>query len=170
MWGSRHMAWQTSPDDHQYQRTVYSFLKRQTLHPTLLAFDTPTRQECTACRNLTNTPGQALALLNDPIFVEAARGLAERILTAQELPDDDARLRFALQQTLQRQPSAEEIKVLSEFLRTQRDHYNADPQAAQKLLAVGQKPLAPNVDPAELAAWTSVARSLLNLHEFLTRS
>ncbi len=100
----------------------------------------------------------------------AARSLAERILEAQELPDDDARLRFALQQTLQRQPNAKETKVLSEFLQTQRDHYNANPKAAQQLLTVGQKPIDNNIDPAELAAWTSVARTLLNLHEFLTRS
>ncbi|MCA9141047.1 MAG: DUF1553 domain-containing protein, partial [Planctomycetales bacterium] len=91
MYGSRHMIWSTSPSTEQYHRSLYTFWKRQNIHPTMLAFDAPTRQECTAKRNITNTPGQALALLNDPIFVESARVMAMRICAPVDI-DDETRI------------------------------------------------------------------------------
>ncbi|MEQ8617256.1 MAG: PSD1 and planctomycete cytochrome C domain-containing protein [Lacipirellulaceae bacterium] len=169
MWGSRHMLWKTSEQASQYQRTLYTFWKRQNIHPALLAFDAPTRQECTARRNQTNTPGQALTLLNDPQFVEAARALAERTLKA-EAVDDAERLRLAFEWTLQREPKQEELALLTDLLREQRRHYKNNPKAAQQLLEVGQIEAESSVDAAELAAWTIVSRGLLNLHEFITRT
>ena len=169
MFGSRHMNWATSPDTTQYHRSIYTFWKRQNIHPTMLAFDAPTRQECTAKRNITNTPGQALALLNDPIFVEAARVLAMAINRKNHLSDRD-RLTKAFLAALQRQPSVDEQKILIELLNTLRERYKADPDEAAQLLAIGQT-LPPSLELApEIAAWTGVTRAILNLHEFLNRS
>lgn len=172
MYGSRNMLWETSKKKSQYHRTLYTFWKRQNVHPTLLAFDAPTRQECTARRTKSNTPGQALALLNDPMFIEAARALAERTLaeTATAADADQSGIRFAFQQTLQRLPSNQELEVLLSFLQQERTHYAKHQAAASELLEIGQQPLTSSLPHAEVAAWTSLSRSLLNLHEFLTRS
>lgn len=169
MYGSRHMLWATSAKQTQYHRSVYTFWKRQNIHPTMLAFDAPTRQECTAKRNITNTPGQALALLNDPIFVEAARVFAMRICQDKEI-DDETRVENAFSLALQRQPADAEKRVLLELLGTLRSRYAAEPQAAQQLLAIGQTPPPPSGVASEIAAWTAVTRAILNLHEFLNRS
>ncbi|QDT69285.1 Planctomycete cytochrome C [Planctomycetes bacterium MalM25] len=170
MYGSRHLDWNTSHDAEQHQRTVYTFWKRQSLHPTLLAFDAPTRQECTARRASTNTPGQALSLLNDPIFVEAAVGLSRRIL--RESPGDSVedRVRHAVRITLQRDAEPREVDLLVKLVATELDHYRQHPEAAESLLAPYANSNGPEEQSTETAAWASVARSLLNLHEFLTRS
>ncbi|QDV25526.1 PSD1 and planctomycete cytochrome C domain-containing protein [Aureliella helgolandensis] len=178
MYGSRHMRWETSPAGTQYRRSLYTFWKRQNIHPTLLAFDAPTRQECTAERNITNTPGQALALLNDPTFVEAARVLATRLCETHadlnaDLPAasvDRARIDLAYERTLQRQPHPQEIQILLDLLASQRDYYQHHQPDAQQLLSVGQTPATEAEASAEIAAWTSVARAILNLHEFLNRT
>lgn len=170
MYGSRHMHWNTSQEADQHQRTIYTFWKRQSLHPTLLAFDAPTRQECTAQRESTNTPGQALSLLNDPIFVEAAIGLSRRILRESDGDSAEARARYAVRITLQRDAEPREIDLLVKLIRTELDHYRQNPEAARSLLAPYVDRLGPEESDTETAAWASVARSLLNLHEFLTRS
>ncbi len=169
MFGSRHMLWETSPNQTQYRRSLYTFWKRQNIHPTMLAFDAPTRQECTAQRNVTNTPGQALALLNDPIFVEAARVFAMQ-LVCDSAATDSERIDMAFQLALQRSPSSDEISVLAKLLARQRAHYLEHPSDAVSLVSVGQT-LPPQADDApEVAAWTAVTRAILNLHEFLNRS
>ena len=167
MYGSRHMIWATSEEQTQYKRSLYTFWKRQNIHPTMLAFDAPTRQECTAKRNVTNTPGQALALLNDPIFVEAARVLATNLYAPEKLSDLE-RIELAYQQTLQRSVTARESEVLTQLLAEQREHYRDHPEEAKALIAIGQAPTK-GEDVAEIAAWTAVTRTLLNLHEFLNR-
>ena len=133
----------------------------------MLAFDAPTRQECTAQRNVTNTPGQALALLNDPIFVEAARVLAMHLCRLEQLSDLE-RIDRAFQQTLQRSVRANESKVLVQLLAKQREHYLEHLEEAKALVSIGQAPLNGG-DVVEIAAWTAVARNILNLHEFLNR-
>ena len=154
--------------DAQYRRGLYVWWQRTFLHPSLLAFDAPSREECIAERNRSNLPQQALVLLNDPTYVEAARALAARIVagggdtTAQ-------RLAFAWDRALQRPPRAEEVRTASGLLDGHLRHYRADPAAADALLATGDSPLPAGLDRAELAAWTHVARVLLNLHEFITR-
>jgi hypothetical protein len=168
MYGSRHMNWATSAESTQYHRSLYTFWKRQNIHPTMLAFDAPTRQECTAKRNITNTPGQALALLNDPIFVEAARVFAMRICEEAEL-SDEKRIEKAYSIALQRLPSESETRVLSDLLADQRIRYRDDPHEARRLVSIGQSPAPPDRDAAEIAAWTIVTRTVLNLHEFLNR-
>ena len=135
----------------------------------LRAFDAPSREECTAQRPTSNTPIAALALLNDPTFVEAARVFAER--TVREGGDTDRRrLDFAYRRAVSRQPDATERKLLAELLGDARARYAADTKAAQALISTGQAPVAKDLDAAELAAWTSVARAVLNLSEVNTRN
>jgi hypothetical protein len=136
--------------------------------PSMVAFDAPSREECTAERNRSNIPQQALVLLNDPTYVEAARSFAARILTECQ-GDSPTRLRWAWQAALQRDPDAEEARLVGDLVTKHLAEYRADPAAAGELLKVGLAPLPEKVDPAELAAWTHVARVLLNLHESVTR-
>jgi mono/diheme cytochrome c family protein len=154
--------------ESQYRRGLYTYWARTYLHPSLLAFDAPTREECTVDRPRSNTPLQALVLLNDPTYVEAARVLARRVL-AEGGGDAPSRLRWAYRQALSREPSAQELGILTALLDKHRAEYAADLAAADKLLATGDAPSPGDADRAELAAWTSVVRVLLNLHETITR-
>jgi hypothetical protein len=138
--------------------------------------DAPTRQECAPDRTQTNTPGQALALLNDPIFLDAAIGLADRTLDAVASVDnrnDHHYLEQMFQFALQRSPTAEETDALMEFVTEQREHYESNRAHANELLAIAihRTPVAKQSASAviERAAWTMAARVLLNTHEFITR-
>jgi hypothetical protein len=158
--------YEASKDDEQWRRGVYMHWQRTFLHPMLANFDAPSRDECTAQRTVSNTPQQALTLLNDPEFVEAARLFAARL--TQEAGNDDARFRRAYLLALSREPKPAELKSLQGFLATQREYYRANAGDAEKLLSVGLSPKSKG-DPAELAAWTTVARVILNSHEVITR-
>jgi len=114
-------------------------------------------------------PQQALALLDDPSYVEAARVFAERILRDGG-PSVAARLRFAYSRALARAPNAAEERVLGDLLRKNQEAYGRDPEAARRLVAAGQHAVASDLPAAELAAWTQVARAILNLPELITRS
>ncbi len=161
--------WVNDAGDNQYRRGLYTFWQRTFLHPSLLAFDAPTREECTVERPRSNTPQQALVLLNDPTYVEASRTFAARVLRRGGT-DTAARIGYAFREALQRAPTAEEVKVLSDLVMRHRKHYELNSGAAQALLKVGQSPLPADVPAAELAAWTSVTRAILNLHETITRN
>jgi hypothetical protein len=161
--------WDDSTGEDQYRRAVYTWWQRTFPHPSLVAFDAPSREECVAERTRSNVPQQALVLLNDPTYVEAARVLAARAVK-EGGTTFESRLRWAYARTLGRSPREEEVRILGELLRKHRAEYAADPQAARRLVAVGLAPAAKNVDPVELAAWTSVARAILNLPELITRS
>jgi hypothetical protein len=153
----------------QYRRGLYTWWQRTFLHPSLLAFDAPSREECCAERTRSNIPQQALVLLNDPTYVEAARGFAVRMI--REGGDDaSSRIAWGFRQSLQRLPRTEEMEPLLELLKRHEDRYASDPTSAQKLLATGNAPVPEDLDPAEVATWTHVARVLLSLHETLTRS
>jgi hypothetical protein len=158
-----------SSGDDQFRRAVYVHWQRQFLHPWLLAFDAPTREECTASRPISSTPAAALVLLNDPSFVEAARGLASRIL-AQELQEDEQRIRWGWRQVLSRDPKSEEVSLLGSILQKHRDHFAANPPAAEALVSIGISPRPKDINVVELAAWTSVCRVVLNLNETITRN
>jgi hypothetical protein len=160
--------WQNDMGESQYRRGLYTYWQRTFLHPSLAAFDAPSREECTVQRPVSNTPQQALVLLNDPTYVEAARALAGRIL-AEGGGDVSSQLRFAYQQALLRDPTKDELKLLTELYRQHREQFQAEPSAAQQLQTVGDSKPAAGQDAVELAAWTSVARVLLNLHETITR-
>jgi len=157
--------------ESQYRRGLYTWWQRSFLHPSLLAFDAPNREECAADRSRSNIPQQALALLNDPTYVEAARVFAARIL-AEGGVSTDQRLTWAWGRALQRKPRAGEASLMRGLLHQHLATYRANPKAAEELLKTGFAPLsAASVAPdrSELAAWTHVARVLLNLHETITR-
>ena len=154
----------------QYRRGLYIWWQRTFLHPSLMAFDAPNREECCAERSRSNIPQQALVLLNDPTYVEAARAFAKRILSECSGSSAD-RIRWAFREALQREPDPEEIGTLDGVLRGHLAGYAAHPGEAEALLKVGQLPQLPSTDEKTAsAAWTHVARILLNLHETITRS
>lgn len=155
-------------DDRQWRRGLYMHWQRTFLHPMLANFDAPNRDECTANRNVSNTPQQALTLLNDPTFVEAARVFAANLLVS-PAKSDDARIDLAMRRAVARSPKAKELASLKQFLAEQRAHYRANAEEADKLLKVGLAPQAPLADRTELAAWTSLCRVVLNLQETITR-
>jgi mono/diheme cytochrome c family protein len=156
-------------DEGQYRRGLYMHWQRQYLHPMLKAFDAPSREECTNQRPQSNTPLAALVLLNDPTFVEAARVLAARIV--REGGETDAeRVGWAWKTVLSRRPNDREVAALTRLYQQNRKQYDADPAAAKKLLRIGLAPQPKDVPDAELAAWTAVARALLNLNETITRN
>jgi hypothetical protein len=161
--------WQNDQGEMLYRRGLYTHWQRSFLHPSLLAFDATTREECTVERPRSNIPQQALVLLNDPTYVEAARAFAERILKEGGAGISD-RLRWAFGCALSRPPKAEELEVLAELYAKHAKEYAQDKEAALKLLSTGAHPLPKDIEVAELAAWTSVARVILNLHETITRS
>ena len=155
-------------DERQYRRGVYTHWQRTFLHPMLANFDAPSREECVASRNVSNTPQQALTLLNDPTFMEASRVFAERLLSSKP-ESDEARLNLVYKEALARPIKPKEQKSLEQFLELQREHYKANPDEAKKLMRVGLAPEPKSVDEIELAAWTQVCRVVLNLHETITR-
>jgi hypothetical protein len=117
---------------------------------------------------VSNTPMQALVLLNDPAFVEAARAFAERILRHGG-ESFDSRLRFAYRNTLSRAPKEREMALLRRLYHSRRARYSADLTAARARMHAGEAPVPKDLDAVEMAAWTAVARTLLNLHETITR-
>lgn len=155
-------------DERQYRRGVYAHWQRTFLQPMLANFDAPARDECVAARAGSNTPQQALTLLNDPTFVEAARVFAQSLLAARET-GDAARLNQAFLRALGRPPAAAERSSLQRYLDAQRAEFRRAPAQAEALLGVGLAPRPAGADPAELAAWTCACRVLLNLHETITR-
>ena len=160
--------WQDDHGENQYRRGLYTFWQRTFLHPSLLAFDASTREECTVDRPRSNTPLQALALLNDPTYVEASKMFAGRIVREGGRTEAQ-RLRYAYRRAIQREPTATEAELLTRLYRQHLAQYQADRAAAAALLKVGDAKPPDGVEPAELAAWTSVARVVLNLHETITR-
>ena len=153
---------------NQFRRGLYTHWQRQYLHPALMAFDAPAREECTAEREVSNTPLQSLVLLNDPSYVEAARAFAARIL-GEGGKGARRRIDFAFRAALSRPPLPEERSVVERLLATHEREFAADPSGAAAFLRTGISPVPSGVDAVELAAWTGVARALLNKHEFLMR-
>ncbi|NQU49118.1 MAG: DUF1553 domain-containing protein, partial [Planctomycetes bacterium] len=160
--------WQHDPTADGLRRGLYTYWCRTYLHPSLAAFDAVSREECAVERTRSNTPQQALALLNDPTYVEAARGLALRIL--REASDSTPqRIRYAYWITLQREPRADEMQVMKDFFDQYQPLANDDQGAAAALLNVGDHAAIGDLDPNLVLRWTACARVLLNLHEFITR-
>ena len=151
-----------------YRRSVYSFWKRTVPLPMLKILDAPDREVCTLQRSRTNTPLQALLLWNAPQFVEAARHLAQRMLAAAETEQSDPAA-HGFQLVTGRVATADELAVLREHFALERERFTQDEAAARELLAVGDSSPAAAWPLAEYAAWTSVARLLLNLDEFITK-
>jgi hypothetical protein len=170
-WDQLNFPKRTYQNDHGealYRRGLYTFWCRTFLQPSMQTFDAASREECTVERVNSNTPLQALALLNDPTYVEAARVLAEHVLR-EGGPELKTRLDWLLERALEREPRKPEFKLLSDLYRKQSDRYTRDTEAAKNLTSAGEWPVPKDLNVSELAAWTSLSRVVLNLHETITR-
>jgi hypothetical protein len=152
-----------------YRRGVYVQWLRTFLHPSLLTFDAATREECTVNRVNSNTPLQALVLLNDPIYIEAARVFAQRMIAAGG-KSFDQRLDWAFEKALNRAPAKAERATLEQLYKKSFGHFSAKPGDAAEFVATGEAPVPAEMEKAELAATATVARAILNLHETITRN
>jgi hypothetical protein len=159
----------TSSGNNLYRRSLYTFWKRTLPHPALAAFDAPEREICLVRRSRTNTPLQALVVLNDPQYVEAARHLAERMMN-EGSHDIDSRLATGVRMTLARAPRADELEELRAYYKSELEYFTDHHDAALKLLQVGESPRNDRLDIVDHSAYTSVARLLLNLDEALTKN
>jgi hypothetical protein len=160
--------WAPDSGVSQYRRGLYTFWCRTFLHPSMLAFDAPTREGCVAERTRSNTPQQALVLLNDPTYVEASRVFAERIL--QHGGDTDGeRLAWAFERVLSREPSAGERDILLRLVGERAAHFAARAGAAKAAASAGEWPVATALKPERVAAWAAVSRAILNLYETTSR-
>jgi len=152
-----------------YRRGLYIYAKRSMPHPSLITFDAPNREICTVQRPVTNTPLQALLLLNDPIYVEAARVMGQRIMKDGGA-DDRQKLVYAFRLCTARAPSEREILILEKSLGRHREKYKVDKAAAEKLVTVGESPRPKELDVSELAAWTAVGNVMLNMDETISKN
>jgi hypothetical protein len=160
--------WEDDKNENQWRRGLYVWWQRSYLHPAMLAFDAPTREECAADRVRSNIPQQALVLLNDPEFVEAARAFAARILK-EGGTTPETRITWAWREATGRKPRDTEVQVLRGLLDRQRTVLEQTPDAAGEIVKVGYAPAPGEISQPDLVAYTSVARAILNLHETVTR-
>lgn len=151
-----------------YRRGIYTFWQRTFLHPSLTTFDAASREECTVNRSTSNTPLQALVLLNDPTFVEAARVFAQHTMAAAVAPK--GRAAWAFQRATGRAATQAELGVLLDLHSKNLRRFDADPAAARAFASSGEAPRPAGLNDAELASWTAVTRAVLNLHATITRN
>ena len=154
-------------DDGLYRRSMYTFWKRTCPPPSMATFDAPDRETCTVRRARTNTPLQALILLNDPTYVEAARKVAERVLLASD--SDEARIGLAFRIVLSRLPSDSEQAILQEILDDARIHFTSHSTASAEFLSIGNAPHDTTLNPLDLAAWSAVMSVVMNLDECISK-
>jgi hypothetical protein len=150
-----------------YRRSMYTFWKRTVPPAALTTFDAPDREKCTSRRLITNTPLQALVLLNDPTYVEASRVLAEHAML-EAGADPQARVRFLFRAATARRPTIAETTILLDLAARRLEYYKKHPEQASALIATGAYKK-PNVEATELAAWTVVASTIFNLDETVTK-
>ena len=156
-----------SPGAEQYRRGLYVVLKRGSPYPSFMNFDASARMACVVRRSRSNTPLQALTLLNDPVYVEAAKAFAKRIITESPSQDLDARLQHAFRIALARAPQPVELSVLKSLWSTQFETAKFDAKATKELNTGFELPK--NLPAAEFAAWYAVASAILNLDECITK-
>ncbi|MCB9874555.1 MAG: PSD1 domain-containing protein [Planctomycetaceae bacterium] len=166
--GSNTSVFVQDSGDKLYRRSMYTFWKRTSPPPTMTTFDAPDRETCQVRRARTNTPLQALVLMNDVQFIEAARKFAERVMNDAE-SDSRERITFAFRTVLARHPSASELDSLTQLFNDYLAEFKSNPEAATKLLAAGESPRNEALDANELGAWTMIAHLLLNLSETVTK-
>lgn len=150
-----------------YRRSLYTYWKRTCPPPGMTTWDAPDREFCVLRRARTNTPLQALLLMNEPTYLEAARQLAQRLMAAHE--DFTSRAEFAYQVLLARNPRPDEVEILRSVYESAQARFVASPASAQQFLAHGDSPRDDRFDPVELAAWSTVMNLLLSLDETLTK-
>ena len=163
------IAYNQSKGKDLYRRSLYTFWKRTIAPPAMLNFDASTREMCTVRESRTNTPLQALNLMNDVTFVEAARGLAQRILLSADCKTPEDRIAFAFRLATARWPTSEELKILMGSFVAQRASYRWNLKSAKQLIRTGESLVPKGVDRKELAAYTVIASLILNLDETITK-
>ena len=161
-------TYQQGSGDDLHRRSLYTYWKRSVPHPGMLLFDAPFRETCALRRSRSNTPLQALNLLNDPTYVEAARFLAQRMIK-EGGTTIEKRLTHGFRLLLGRNPSPQELRVLAAAIERSIKDFTKDPEAAKQLLTLGEAKSDPKLSPAELAAYTTVASTLINLDETITK-
>jgi Protein of unknown function (DUF1553)/Protein of unknown function (DUF1549)/Planctomycete cytochrome C len=166
--GSNTREFKQDSGENLYRRSLYTFWKRTSPPPLMATFDAPSRENCTVRRPRTNTPLQALALMNDKQYVEAARKLAARMMTEGGATPAE-RLAFGFRLCTARPPTSREMDVLQRALKKQEEIFTANKPSAEQLLKYGDSPQTANLDPTEHAAWTMVANLLINLDETITK-
>lgn len=166
--GSNTRFYQQDNGDALYRRSIYTFLKRTAPAPFMINFDAPSREQSCTRRERSNTPLQALQLMNDVQHFEAARGLARRMMAAADSPE--ARATFAFRAVLARAPAAEELAMVMQLQRRQLEKYQAGPEAAAKVIRFGESTPPEGIDEPELASWSLVANLILNLDEAVVRN
>ncbi len=159
--------WKADSGSLLYRRSLYTYWCRTFLHPAMLAFDAPSREECSAKRAKSNIPQQALVMLNEPGFLEASRVFAMNVL-AQE-SDTNSRLKWAFQTALTREPLEDELRLLLDLLEQQTKRFAEKPAEAEAFLKIGAAAKPDKVDSAELAAWTQLTRAMFNMYEATSR-
>jgi hypothetical protein len=175
IWSSPYSGekWVTATGENRYRRGLYTFWKRTAPYASFMSFDAPSREYCVVRRPRTNTPLQALALLNDPVYIESAQALARRMMSQSPSADPAARLTRGFRLCLAREPQPAEVNRLLALYDQELTHFRADAKAAGAIAgrAAEEKSKAdkPHEDTAELAAWTVVANVLLNLDETLNK-
>jgi hypothetical protein len=167
--GSNTRFYKQDSGDALYRRSLYTFIKRTAPAPGMTTFDAPSRESFCVRRERSNTPLQALLLMNDVQYVEAARALAQRMLTETGAPAEQ-RLQHGFRLVTGRAPTKPELAVLAHNLAAQQQRYAAAPAEAKKLISFGESKPSDKLDPCELAAYTMVANVLLNLDEAITKN
>lgn len=156
-----------STGEDRYRRGLYTFWRRTGHYPSFAAFDAPSREVCVIQRSRTNTPLQAMVMLNDPVYIEAAQALARRMIEAADSPE--VRIQQAYRWCLSRPPQFDELNALMDLYRRAHRRYAEDTEAAKKMASDPIGELPDEIDPADAAAWTVVANVLLNLDELLVK-
>jgi hypothetical protein len=166
--GSNTSVFVQDKGDKLFRRSMYTFWKRTVPPPSMVTFDAPNRETCQVRRARTNTPLQALVLMNDVQYVEAARKFAERVI-AEGGSRVDERVTFAFRSVLSRSPNTNELQSLTNLFEEYKSIFRGDPASAVKFLSAGESPVNDQLDPNELAAWSMVTHLLLNLSETVTK-
>jgi len=166
--GSNTSVFKQDKGEKLYRRSMYTFWKRTSPPPSMTVFDAPDRETCQVRRGRTNTPLQALVLMNDVQFIEAARKFAERVVS-EGGAGVEQRITFAFRTVLARRPTSSELESLAKLFRDYQAEFKAAPGSAAKLLAAGEFPRNESLDVNELGAWTMIVHLLLNLSETVTR-
>ena len=166
--GSNTAIFRQDSGDALFRRSMYTFWKRTSPPPSMAIFDAPDRETCQVRRARTNTPLQALVLLNDVQFVEAARRFAEKVL-ADGGDSVDSRIQFIYRSILARNPDPKELEIVSRLLEENRSEFKASPDAANQLLSLGESGRNEDFESTELAAWTMIVHLVFNLSETVTK-
>ena len=161
-------AYKADSGDKLYRRSMYTFIRRTTPHPAMIAFDATNRSVCVVKREKTNTPLQALVLLNDPQFVEAARVLAQRVLD-ETAGDINEQVRHAFRLACGRNPNPQELNVLVSQFQNAVKRFGDEPESANAFLGVGEYAKSEKLDSSEVAAMTMVTNTILNFDEAYTK-